>query len=103
MIIIDNILVNPPVNSGILDCSKITSHVFLKQFGKADHQPCILAIDIELKKIHPPKFIKYRKAIDNAEEKMKLHFTSQNILDRLKNVTDPEKSYQVLADSISEA
>ena len=51
--LIDNIFVNPPENVGVLDGSKIETHVFLKQFGRADHQPCIMAMDINLKKIHP--------------------------------------------------
>ena len=65
--LIDNIFVNPPSSAGILDGSKMESHVFLKQFGRADHQPCLLGIDIELKKVHPPKFINIRKPVENAE------------------------------------
>ena len=94
---------NPPENLGVLDGSKIESHVFLKQFGKADHQPCILSMDIELKKIHPPKFISFRRAVDNAEEKMRDAVAS---LDLVKKVTDvpgqnPEVSYQIISDAIT--
>ena len=55
--LIDNILVNPPSTAGVLDGTKINTHVFLKRFGLADHQPCLMGIDVELKKNPSPKFI----------------------------------------------
>ena len=61
----------------------MTSHVFLKQFGETDHQQCILAADIGLKKVHPQKFIKIRKALDNAEENFKTDFANLELTNKI--------------------
>ena len=67
--LIDNIFVNPPASAAILDGSKINTHVFLKKFS--DHQPCLMGIDVEIKKIHPPKFVYIKKPVDNAMENIR--------------------------------
>ena len=103
--LIDNILVNPPAKSGILDSKKITSHVFLKRLGKTDHQPCLLAIDIKLIKCHPPKFIKFRKAMPNAEDKMKNDLQDSNLLNQLNPSPYgcPNESYNTILTTVQTA
>ena len=100
--LIDNILVNGPANAGLLDAKKIISHVFLKRFGKADHQPCLLAMDINISKIHPPKFIKSRKATTNAEENMKNDLKNRDLLAQLDKSPNgcPNTSYSSIISNI---
>ena len=101
----DNIYINPPENLGILDGTKIESHVFLKQVGRADHQPCILAIDVELKKIHPPKFIKMRKPVVNAEANFKSDIRAANLEHRVKETSNncPDQAYKIISDTVCES
>ena len=103
--LIDNIFINPPESQGILDGTKIESHVFLKQVGRADHQPCIIGINIELKKIHPPKFIKFRKPVANAEAKFKNDITTANLEQRVRDSPNdcPDQAYKTIADTVTEA
>ena len=98
--LIDNILVNPPSTAGILDGTKINTHVFLKRFGLADHQPCLMGIDVELKKIHPPKFIFTKQPVENAFENIKDEVREAK-LEQKTSIDEPaDKNYSVIADTI---
>ena len=47
--LLDHIWVNKPIK-GTLDTAKLSSRVFLKRIGKADHLPCLLSLDALEKK-----------------------------------------------------
>ena len=49
----------------------------------------------------PPKFIKMRKPVENASEKLINDFGNINLLEQLETSTDPENSYQIIADSVT--
>ena len=101
--LIDQILTCPPQKSGILEASKISSAVLLKRFGNSDHQPCLLAIDLQLTKIHPPKFITYRKPKENAKEQLKANFEGRNVNEKLEGSACANESYKVIIENLSEA
>ena len=101
--LIDNILVNPPASEGMLDATKINSHVFLKKLGNSDHQPCLLGIDIELKKVHPPKFIYIKKPVDNAMEMIKQDVCDAQLERHTSLDTSAEDNYSVIANTITKS
>ena len=101
--LIDNILVNPPASEGLLDGSKINTHVFLKKLGNSDHQPCLLGIDIELKKIHPPKFIYIKKPVDNAMEKIKQDVQNAQLDQKTSLERTAEENYSTISDAITDS
>ena len=101
--LIDNILVNSPASEGMLDGTKINSHVFLKKLGNADHQACLMGIDIELKKVHPPKYIHIKKPVDNAMENIKNEVRQAQLETSTSLDQSPEENYAIIADTITTA
>ena len=63
-----------------------------------DHQPCILSIDLKLKKPVPPKFISYRKAVDDADSKLREEIKRANMIEKINQSPDSDanESYETI-------
>ena len=77
--------------------------MFLKKLGNSDHQPCLLGIDIELKKVHPPKFVYIEKPVDNAMEMIKQDVCDAQLERHTSLDTSAEDNYSVIANTITKS
>ena len=103
--LLDHIWVNRPSKSSLDTLSEATSAVLLKRIGRADHNPGLLFLNIETKKLHPPKYIYTQKIDEDSIDNFRRDLITAEIESKLDPTLagDPELNYRKIEAIITSA